>query len=108
VRDDPVDATTAVHDVAAVGIGGHYLARRSTRERYRAGELWEPRLWQRGPFEQYGGRTLVHDAWERAQTLIAENEVPPLPDDVARHCDGLIAAYLRRTTAGTRRDCWNQ
>ena len=32
VRDDPIDATRAlVDDIAAVGIGGHYLGRKSTR-----------------------------------------------------------------------------
>jgi trimethylamine--corrinoid protein Co-methyltransferase len=95
-REDPVDATTAlIDDIVEVGIGGHYLARRSTRQRYRAGELWQPQLWQREPFERYAGRPLVKDAWERAQALIAANDVPPLPDDVARHCDRLVADYLR-------------
>jgi trimethylamine--corrinoid protein Co-methyltransferase len=95
-REDPVDATTAlIDDIVAVGIGGHYLARRSTRERYRAGELWQPQLWQREPFERYAERPLVREAWDRAQALIAANDVPRLPDDVARHCDVLIADYLR-------------
>ena len=32
VREDPIDATRAlIDDIAAVGIGGHYLGRRSTR-----------------------------------------------------------------------------
>ncbi|HSL95372.1 MAG TPA: trimethylamine methyltransferase family protein, partial [Thermoleophilia bacterium] len=95
-RDDPVDATTAlIDDIVEVGIGGHYLARKSTRQRYRGGELWQPQLWQREPFERYAGRPLVKDAWERAQALIAASDVLPLPDDVARHCDRLIADYLR-------------
>ena len=96
VRDDPIDETSAlVDDLIAVGIGGHFLGRRSTRERYRAGELWQPRLWHRGSFEQYAGTPLVKDAWDRARRLIAENDVPPLADDVQRHVDGAIAAYLR-------------
>ena len=69
-------------DIVEVGIGGHFLARKSTRLFYRAGELWQPQLWQRGSFEQYVGTPLVKDAWERAHELIAENDVPPLPDDV--------------------------
>jgi trimethylamine---corrinoid protein Co-methyltransferase len=95
-REDPVDATTAlIDDIAEVGIGGHFLARRSTRQRYRAGELWQPQLWQREPFDRYADRPLVKDAWDRAQALVAGNDVPPLPDDVARHCDRLIGDYLR-------------
>jgi trimethylamine:corrinoid methyltransferase-like protein len=77
-----------------VGIGGHFLARKSTRQRYRAGELWQPQLWRRGTFDQYAGTPLVKDAWERAQTLIAENDVPPLPDDVRRHVRATIDTYL--------------
>jgi trimethylamine:corrinoid methyltransferase-like protein len=96
LREDPVDETTAlVDDIVAVGIGGHYLGRKSTRAFYRAGELWQPKLWQRLPFEQYAGTSLVKEAAARAEELIATNDVPPLPDDVAKHVDDLIAAYLR-------------
>jgi trimethylamine--corrinoid protein Co-methyltransferase len=95
LRDDPVDEATAlVDDIIGVGIGGHFLGQKSTRQRYRAGELWQPSLWQRGPFEQFAGTSLVKDAWERAHELIAANDVPPLPEDVRRHVSRLIAGYL--------------
>ena len=94
MREDPVDEARALmDDLVEVGIGGHFLARRSTRELYRAGELWQPQLWHRGTFDQYVGTPLVKDAWDRAQTLIAENDVPPLPDDVRRHVREVIDAY---------------
>ena len=97
MRDDPVDEARAlVDDIIAVGIGGHYLAQKSTRRMYRAGELWQPSLWHRGTFDQHVGKPLVEDAWERAQQLIAESDVPPLPDDVRRHVRRLIAEYLER------------
>lgn len=97
LRDDPIDEARAlVDDIIAVGPGGHFLARRSTRERSRAGELWWPGLWRREPFEQAAGTQLVTAAWERAQALIAANDVPPLADDVRRHCDALIGGYLER------------
>jgi trimethylamine--corrinoid protein Co-methyltransferase len=99
MREDPVDEATAlIDDLIEVGIGGHFLARKSTRQRYRAGELWQPSLWHRGTFDQYIGTSLVKDAWDRAQQLIVESDVPPLPEDVRRHVRGLIDAYLR--TAG--------
>jgi trimethylamine--corrinoid protein Co-methyltransferase len=95
LRDDPVDASTALmDDIAGVGIGGHYLGRKSTRQFYRAGELWQPRLWQRQPFEQHAGSSLVREAATRAEELIATNDVPPLPDDVTKHVDELIGGYL--------------
>ncbi len=96
VRDDPVDEARAlVDDIVAVGIGGHFLARKSTRTFYRSGELWQPHLWHRGSFDQYVGTPLVKDAWERAHELIASNDVPPLADDVARYVRGAIADYLQ-------------
>lgn len=96
MKDDPVDdAQALLDDIAEVGIGGHYLGRKSTRTFYRAGELWQPAVWQRQPFESYQGRTVVEDAVARGEELIAGNDVPPLPEDVAKHCDALIAAYLR-------------
>ena len=96
LRDDPVDEARAlVDDIVAVGIGGHFLTRRSTRQFSRAGELWQPQLWHRESFEHYVDTPLVKDAWERAHELIEKNDVPPLPEDVQRHVATLIADYLR-------------
>jgi trimethylamine:corrinoid methyltransferase-like protein len=84
-----------VDDILEVGIGGHFLARKSTRQMYRAGAIWQPALWHRASFEHYVGTPLVKDAWDRAHKLIESNDVPPLPDDVRRHVSELIAGYLR-------------
>jgi trimethylamine---corrinoid protein Co-methyltransferase len=98
MRDEPVDDVSALmDDLVEVGIGGHFLARRSTRQRARAGELWNASLWQRGPFEQYASTSLVRDAWDRAHELIEKNDVPPLPEDVGRHVERLIQDYLKRS-----------
>jgi trimethylamine--corrinoid protein Co-methyltransferase len=95
LRDDPVDEAQAlIDDLVEVGIGGHFLARKSTRQMLRAGELWRPSLWRREPFDQYGGTPLINDAWERAQALIAGSDVPPLPDVVRTRVRGLIDAHL--------------
>jgi trimethylamine--corrinoid protein Co-methyltransferase len=96
VRDDPIDEAAAlVDDIIEVGIGGHFLARKSTRRRYREGELWQPKLWHRATFEHYEGTPLIKDAWERAHDLIEASDVPPLPDEVERRVSALIAGYLR-------------
>ena len=95
LRDDPIDEARAlVDDIIKVGIGGHYLGCKSTRQFQRAGELWQPHLWHRGTFDHYVGTPLVKDAWDRAHHLIDENDVPPLPEDVQRHVSNLIAGYL--------------
>jgi trimethylamine---corrinoid protein Co-methyltransferase len=96
LRDDPIDEARAlIDDIVAVGIGGHFLACKSTRQFHRTDQLWQPRLWHRESFEHYAGTSLVKDAWDRAHELIERNEVPPLPDDVQRYVGALIADYLR-------------
>jgi trimethylamine--corrinoid protein Co-methyltransferase len=98
LRGGPIDETTAlIDDIVAVGIGGHYLGRKSTRQWNRAGEIWRPAVFQRDGWESYEGRSLVGDAADRAHELLAAHEVPPLADDLQRHIDAVIAAY--RATA---------
>jgi len=94
VRDDPMDASTALFDdIREIGIGGHYLGAKSTRRLLRAGELWSPATWQRGPFELYADRPLVVDAAARARQLIDANLATPVDDEVLKHADRVIAAY---------------
>ena len=109
VRDDPIDATRVLlDDIAAVGPGGHYLGRRSTREFHRAGEVWQPGLWQRGPFEAYEGRPLVEEAAARADEVLRTHEVEPLPDDVAAEIDAVIERYARSVGAPAARVRWRE
>ena len=84
-----------IDDIRAVGPGGHFLGQRSTRRRAR--DVWQPSVMRRGTFEASQGRTLVQDALERAHELLATHEVKPLPDDVDRHLDEVIADYRRLT-----------
>ena len=87
------EAAALIDDIIEVGIGGHYLTRRSTREGRRRGELWEPSIFRRLPFETYAGRTLHDEAIERAEHLMATHEVEPLPDDVERHVAEVIDRF---------------
>jgi trimethylamine--corrinoid protein Co-methyltransferase len=94
VRDDPIDASTALFDdIRDVGIGGHYLAAKSTRQFLHKGELWSPKVWQRAPFEAYAGRSLVADAAARAREIIAFNAATPVADDVLVEVEKVIASY---------------
>lgn len=109
VRDESVDAAEAlVEDLVEVGIGGHFLGRRSTRERSRRGEPWRPRVWQRQAWEQHEGTTLVAEAAAMAEELLATHEVPPLPDDVVREVDGIITRYARAVGAPEDRVRWRE
>jgi trimethylamine--corrinoid protein Co-methyltransferase len=80
-----------IDDIRAVGPGGHFLGRRSTRRHAR--DVWQPSIMRRGTFEASQGRTLVQDALERARELLATHEVLPMADDVERHIDSVIAGF---------------
>jgi len=91
VREQTLDEAQAlIDDIVEVGIGGHFLGRRSTRRRYRSGEIWPATVFQRGPFADYVARSLVGDAVERARELLASHEVPPLDDDAEREIREII------------------
>ena len=91
-------ASCLLDDIRAVGPGGHYMGRRSTRQRAR--DVWQPSIMRRGTYEASRGRTLIQDALERAHELLKGHEVQPLPDDVERHIDEVVAAH-RRLAGGT-------
>ena len=76
LREDPVDASRRCSKTSRTsGIGGHYLAPASTRRFYRAGELWQPEVWQRAPFETYAGSTLVRGRRRGPRRSSPPNEV---------------------------------
>jgi trimethylamine---corrinoid protein Co-methyltransferase len=107
LRDDPVDEARALSaDLREVGVGGHFLARRSTREFMRAGELWQPRLWQRGPAERHTSTALVREAHGRALDLLRTHDVPPFPDDVTAQVDDVIERFARHVDAPHDRVRW--
>ncbi|MEE4274633.1 MAG: trimethylamine methyltransferase family protein [Thermoleophilia bacterium] len=94
LADVPFDAAACLlDDIRAVGPGGHFMARPSTRRH--GHDAWQPAVLRRGAFETFHGRTLVQEALERARELLATHEVKPLPDDVDRHLDEVVAAYRR-------------
>jgi trimethylamine--corrinoid protein Co-methyltransferase len=97
LREDPIDETTALmDDIMDVGIGGHFLGRKSTRAFSRS-EVWRPRAFQRGTFEEFAGRPLAHEAAARARDILAAHEVPPLSEDADRHIDEVIAGWAARS-----------
>ncbi len=96
LRADVVDETAALmDDILEVGIGGHFLGRRSTRTRARSGEVWRPEVFQRGSFEEFAERDLVEDAVARARELLDAYEPLPLSDDADRQLDEIMDRYTR-------------
>ncbi len=72
-------------DIKAVGPGGHFLGRRSTREAVRSGEFVAPVLADRNPFNQWvelGRPDLYDNAREKVEEILASPQKNPLPEDV--------------------------
>ncbi len=95
VREDPIDESTALMaDIAEVGIGGHFLGRKSTRAFSRS-EVWRPQVFQRGSPEDHSapGRSLIEEAVERARYLLATHAVAPLSPEAEAEIDAIAARH---------------
>jgi trimethylamine---corrinoid protein Co-methyltransferase len=91
--EDVDDASTLIDDIVAVGPGGQFLARPSSRANSRSGEIWRPSVFQREGLSKYAGRSLVRDALERAQALLATHTPVPIPEDVHRLARAAFERY---------------
>jgi trimethylamine--corrinoid protein Co-methyltransferase len=82
------DDTLAVDALAEVGPRGEFLSEDHTVRHMRAGELVDLPLSERDGrrdlWEMAGRQTLESRAGDRARSILATHEVPPLPDDVLR------------------------
>jgi trimethylamine--corrinoid protein Co-methyltransferase len=67
--------------IGEVGPGGHYLAAKSTRRFLRAGEVYQPRAYQRVSYDQWKalGRSDVGGVAAQVDELLAAHVVKPLP-----------------------------
>jgi trimethylamine--corrinoid protein Co-methyltransferase len=83
-----------IEDIAAVGPGGHFLGRRSTRRLRTSGQIWEPAVFGRGRTAGAAAapQALVARAAARAAEIVREHAAEPLTEDAARHADAVIAA----------------
>jgi trimethylamine:corrinoid methyltransferase-like protein len=97
IREGAIDETTALmDDIAEVGIGGHYLGRRSTRSHARS-EVWRPALFARGGGEAGAPlRPLLERAVEYAHGLLGSHAVAPLDESAEREIDAILAAHEAR------------
>ena len=97
------DETLAVDVLAEVGPRGDFLTQEHTVRMLRAGELLDLELSERegrrSTWEAAGKPTLESRAREKAQSILATHEVPPLPDDVLREL-AVIVSRADRELAG--------
>ena len=86
--------TIALDVIKEIGQSGQYLRSKHTRRTWRA-EQFLPSLADRlgfGTWQAEGSRDIVHRARERALELVAEHQVPPLPEEQDRELDRIVRA----------------
>jgi trimethylamine--corrinoid protein Co-methyltransferase len=92
-RSFPVDDDTLMVDlIAEVGPGGEYISTQHTLENFR--RFWQPRDLIREYHENWvaqGRRTLGDRLRDRVRSILAEHEPEPLPADVHRELQALVA-----------------
>ena len=86
-----VSEATLAYDVMETVIprDGVFLGEMHTVQEMRRGALWIPGLSGRGAAQD--GDTVVDRARARAREILGRHEVEPLPDDVNRHLDEILA-----------------
>ena len=85
--------------IQQVGPGGHYLSERSTVQAFRNGEMYLPNLGYRGPYlawKEAGGTTLLQEAHEKVEYLLANYDPLPLSEEVEREL-GLLQKKVELT-----------
>ncbi len=91
------DANLAVEDIHAVGSFGHYLGRKSTRQRSR--ELSQPKLLDRRGREGWeadGSVDAYTAAREEAKRILEEYQPEPLSSDVADEVQAILHEVERQ------------
>jgi trimethylamine--corrinoid protein Co-methyltransferase len=89
--------TIALDVIEEVGPGGTFIAHEHTAAHFRE-ELWFPRLLDREFYDAWaaaGAQSLADRCRRERERLLAEHEVEPLPDDVAREVERVVAAARR-------------
>jgi trimethylamine---corrinoid protein Co-methyltransferase len=85
----------ALEVIERVGPGGQFLDDDHTIHHMRSGELLDTALFVRGTRETWlaaGAKDLEARARDRAQSILATHEVEPLPAEVSRELDRILAS----------------
>jgi len=94
------DETLALDLIDEVGPDGQFLDSEHTLKHFR--DRWYPKLFDRDNYDGWlakGGTTLTERAAKRVETILAEHEPEPLPDDVAK----AVHAVVERAEATNNR-----
>jgi trimethylamine--corrinoid protein Co-methyltransferase len=93
----PVDDETLAFAVMQNVIPGDgvFLSELHTVEQMRRGALWLPGISEREGGSAGGGEGVLARARARAREILATHQVEPLPEDVSRHLDEIMARARR-------------
>jgi trimethylamine--corrinoid protein Co-methyltransferase len=93
VRGVPVNEETLALEVMQQVIPGDgvFLSELHTVEQMRQGALWLPGISEREGGSAGGGEGVVARARARAKEILETHQVEPLPEDVSRHLDEIMA-----------------
>ncbi len=89
------EGSLAVDVIRKVGPRGHFITEDHTLARLRSGELISTRIFDRDRLEAWqakGAKTLEQKARERAAVLLAGYGAPPLPEEVSRELERIVAS----------------
>ncbi len=96
------DEALGFDEISAVGPGGSYIDRDFTANFFRR-ELFFPTLLDREYYEAWrssGAMSMEERIRERKRALLASHQPEPLPDDISREIDRIVAAARQETMAG--------
>lgn len=91
------EARLGMEAISRVGPGGNFVADPHTLKFLRT-ERFKPSLLYRNSREAWdadGGKTFVQRANEQAKAILAEHEINPLPEDVAKALDEYVDTTLK-------------
>jgi trimethylamine--corrinoid protein Co-methyltransferase len=97
VAGPEVSEATLAYDVMAEVIprDGVFLGEMHTVRHMRQGALWIPQLSARGPAAAQAGDDVVARARARARDILHSHRVEPLPEDMGRHLEEILARARR-------------
>jgi len=96
------DDALGLAEIEAVGPGGTFIDRPHTAAHFRK-ELWFPRLLDRDYYQAWlegGGQSLEDRCRERKAQILADHQPEPIPADLERTLDEIVAAARRELGPG--------
>jgi trimethylamine--corrinoid protein Co-methyltransferase len=96
------DDAFGLAEIAEAGPGGSFMDREHTAAHFRR-ELFFPRLLDRAYYEAWreaGAASLEQKCRERREAILAQHAVEPMPPDLRRAVDAIVAAARRGDSVG--------